>query len=245
MAGSAVMRLPLALALACLVVAGCTSPPRPSPEPPPALPPEESRGFFADSRHCYAMNVLATVLAADVLVLTPRAWTLPNPVTAEVRILLHRCIEDSTTFVAVRMHAGPDRSYPMANFLLEILTNGTEDDWARMGAPVRQAATTWNRTASGGEEWTVSTEGGVALRITRSESLGPVRPYGRVEAYGGGPGLERSWAEETAILSRLVASSVTFGAASPLRDAHASPGDSTVAQWWGAFNAEYRTGLPP
>lgn len=240
------MRRMVALAVLCSVVAGCaTAPPGADPGPVTSTPAALARGFFADSRHCYAMNVVAPVLAGDVLLLTPREWTLPNPLVAEVRVLLHRCIEDTTTFVAVRMHAGPDRSYPMANFLLEVLSNGTEDDWARTGAPVRQAATVWAAMADGGEEWTVATDEGMSLRITRSASLGDVEPHGQVEVYGGGPDLVRSWAEETATLARPVASSVTFGPASALRDAHASPRDAVIAHWWGAFNAEYRTGAGP
>lgn len=238
------MRRTVALAVVCIAVAGCATAP-PDPEPVVPTPAALARGFFADSRHCYAMNVVAPVLAGDVLLLTPREWTLPDPLVAEVRILLHRCIEDTTAFVAVRMHAGPDTSYPLANFLLEVLTNGTEDDWAKTGAPVRRATTTWAETPEGGDEWTVETDGAMSLRVTRSASLGDVKPYSRVESYGGGSGLTRSWAEETATLARHVASSATFGPASPLRDAHASPRDPVAGYWWGAFNAEYRTGTGP
>ena len=239
------MRRVLAVALVCLVLAGCSAPDAQAPPETTPTPAALARGFFADSRHCYAMNVVVPVLASDVVLLTPPTWTLTSPLVAEVRVLLHRCIEDTTAFVAVRMHTGPDASYPVANFLLEVLTNGTEDDWAQMGAPVHLATTTWAAAADGGEEWTVATEDGVSLRITRSQSLGDVRPYGRLEAYAGGPDLARSWAQETATLSRPVGSSVVFGPASPLRDAHASPRDPVVAHWWGAFNAEYRVGTAP
>ncbi|MEA3165258.1 MAG: hypothetical protein QOJ26_102 [Thermoplasmata archaeon] len=243
------------LLLVAAALAGCASDPEPFPDPvfEEYTPPHGD--FFADSRHCYAYNVHRFMLATDLVGLVPASWSFVNPLAPEVRVLLHRCIEDFAVFLTVPMRAGGpgDLTAPLVDFVVEAYTNTTEDDWAQMGAPVH-AATIVNEPLAGGEEtWRVTADGGWALRIDiLSKAVEPGPNHVEMRQYGGGPDLVRSWASEQAALTRAAHATVAFGPSSVLRDARDVPvtyptalAEASPNHWWGAFNAEYRLGPAP
>lgn len=254
------MRRLLALLLVPVAgLAGCADDPGApgqagSPFPEPEFEPyQDPNGeFFADSRHCYAYDVYTHMLGSDLAPLVPPGWTFANPVAPEVRVVLHRCIEDFAVLVAVPMHAGPTAASPRVDFVLEVFTNTTEDDWAQLGAPVRRATTTLEPMPNGREMWRTTSDQGLAVLIDMmgkgSQMLGQVQMH----EYAGGPQQVRSWAEEHASLSRPVEAQVDFGAGSVLAQAREGPdsypgilSEASPNRWLGAFNAEFRPGSPP
>jgi hypothetical protein len=245
----------LALLLVAGLLAGCASKPEPFPEPVFEEYTPPNGDFFADSRHCYAYNVHRFVLTTDLLPLVPQSWSFTNPLAPEVRVLLHRCIEDFALVVSVPMRTGGpgDVGAKPADFVLEVFTNTTEDDWSQMGAPVHPATLAFEPLANGAEMWRLTSDEGWAVRIdilAKADEPGMGRSETR--EYGGGPDLVRSWAVEQAALTRAADATVAFGPGSVLRDARDVPvaypkalAEATPTHWWGAFNAEYRPGLAP
>lgn len=235
------------------LLAGCSDP-EPFPEPVFEEYVDPHGDIFADSRHCYAYNVHTFVLAADLVPLVPSGWSFSNPLAPEVRVVLHRCIEDFALLVTVPMRAGgpADVAATQADFVVEVFTDSTDDDWTRMGAPVHPATVTLEPLAGGEESWRITAAGGWAILVLVQEKGDPGSGRSETREYGAGTELVRSWAEEQAALTRPVTATVEFGPGSALEEVRDIPvalpkelAEASPNHWWGAFNAEYRLGTAP
>jgi hypothetical protein len=227
-----------------LLLAGCTSPSQTAPAGDPTESHQDDR--FAQESHCVAVNVLATVLLPDVLPLVPTEWSLANPAAPTVRVLLADCIETAAVLVAVQMRAGPitQPSAPSADYVVEVFSNSTTDDWSQFGAPVVPARLSFEGSGNATTTWAVDTPSGLALRFVQGKTALSGQAHNAVVLYGGGKPVHPSWAVETADFTHgMETATLSFGPASVLSGSHPLP--VQTGDWWGAFRGDYRTGLPP
>lgn len=233
-----------------LVLAGCASTPAPAsgPEGPPgplaeASPPGTR---FAYLRHCTAVDFYARAVVPDLLDQIPAGWSTPTPGVADLRIVLLRCVETMAMLLTVSLRTGPatDDSAPVVDYVLQVLTNSTVDDWPAMGAPVTTAECTYTSQGSV-DVWTVATPE-LAVRLEDDPIGSPGVQHGARVQYAAGDPVVWSWGAESAILTRPVQGTVTFGPASVLANAQVvTVLDATASERWSAVNAEYRTGMAP
>ncbi len=233
-----------------LVLAGCASEPATAPAPQGTATldaePLAPGTRFAYLRHCTAVDFHARAVVPDLVNQIPIGWSTTTPGVADLRIVLLRCIETMATLLTVSLRAGAptDATAPVVDYVLQVLTNSTVDDWTAMGAPVTRAECTYS-SAAGADIWTVSTPD-LAVRLEVTPIGNPGVQHGANEQYAAGDPVVWSWGAETAILTRTVQGTVSFGPGSVLANAQVvSALDATASERWSAVNAEYRTGMAP
>ncbi|MHB1260785.1 MAG: hypothetical protein ACYC2H_03630 [Thermoplasmatota archaeon] len=241
------MRLAVLLVIG-LVLAGCASTPATTPAPEATADPMESLApgtRFAYLRHCTAVDFYARAVVPDLVDQIPLGWSTPTPGIADLRVVLLRCVETMAMLLTVSLRAGaPTDDAPLVDYVLQVLTNSTVDDWPAMGAPVTRAECTYSSPAEA-DIWTVTTPD-LAVRLEVSPVGLPGVQHGANVQYAAGDPVVWSWGAETAILTRTVQGTISFGPASVLANAQVvSVLDATASERWSAVNAEYRTGMVP
>jgi hypothetical protein len=235
----------VALAALGLLLAGCSSPAAPPvvEEKGPVLP----GTLFASVRHCTAVDFYAQAVVPGLDGMVPAGWSTPTPGVADLRIVLWRCVDTMAMLLTVALKTGSatDATAPVVDYVLQVLTNSTVDDWETMGAPVTRAVCTYSSEA-GADVWTVTTpEPAVRLEVDPVGDRGGSQ-HDAVEQYAAGDPVQWSWAWEKATITRAVQGDVSFGPASVLSNAQVlAPLGGTASERWAAVNAEFRTGLAP
>lgn len=231
--------------LLCLLLAGCGSPAAPPAEAAvtgPVLP----GTLLASIRHCTAVDFYAQAIVPGLDAMIPEGWSTTTPGIADLRIVLWRCVDTMAMLLTVTLRTGgvTDSSAPLVDYVLQLFTNSTVDDWDVMGAPVTAALCTYSG-AGGADIWTITTPE-LAVRLDVSPLGEGGQQHDAIEQYAAGEPAQWSWAWEKAIITRAVEGSVTFGPASVLANAQVlTPLGGTASERWAAVNAEFRTGMAP